>query len=185
MAIDMVLATDMSKHMGLLADLKTMVETKKVAAAYELKLDNYAERIQVLQNLVHCADLSNPTKPRNFYNQWTNRITEEFFCQGDREKKLDMAISPMCERPENEAQLKETVARTQIGFITYVVHPLWETWGDLVSNASKQLCHLEENRDFYQTMYNRCLEDARSEDCSLPTEPHPTDDSDEIKSSQA
>lgn len=42
-----VLATDMSKHMGLLADLKTMVETKKVAAAYELKLDNYAERIQV------------------------------------------------------------------------------------------------------------------------------------------
>ena len=37
----------MSKHMGLLADLKTMVETKKVAAAYELKLDNYAERIQV------------------------------------------------------------------------------------------------------------------------------------------
>lgn len=42
-----VLATDMSKHMGLLADLKTMVETKKVAAAYELKLDNYSERIQV------------------------------------------------------------------------------------------------------------------------------------------
>lgn len=70
--------------------------------------------LQVLQNLVHCADLSNPTKPRNFYNQWTNRITEEFFCQGDREKKLDMAISPMCERPENEAQLKETVARTQV-----------------------------------------------------------------------
>lgn len=33
--------------MTLLADLKTMVETKKVAAAYELKLDNYAERIQV------------------------------------------------------------------------------------------------------------------------------------------
>lgn len=37
----------MSKHMSLLADLKTMVETKKVAAAYELKLDNYSERIQV------------------------------------------------------------------------------------------------------------------------------------------
>ncbi|KAF6032500.1 dnc [Bugula neritina] len=63
MAIDMVLSTDMSKHMGLLAELKTMVETKKVAAAYELKLDNYAERIQVLQNLVHCADLGNPAKP--------------------------------------------------------------------------------------------------------------------------
>lgn len=31
MVIDMVLSTDMSKHMTLLADLKTMVETKKVA----------------------------------------------------------------------------------------------------------------------------------------------------------
>ena len=31
MVIDMVLSTDMSKHMSLLADLKTMVETKKVA----------------------------------------------------------------------------------------------------------------------------------------------------------
>jgi len=29
MVIDMVLATDMSKHMQLLADLKTMVESKK------------------------------------------------------------------------------------------------------------------------------------------------------------
>jgi len=48
----------MSKHMGLLAELKTMVETKKVAAAYELKLDNYAERIQVgLQHHQHSTRL--------------------------------------------------------------------------------------------------------------------------------
>ena len=36
MTIDMVLATDMSKHMSLLADLKTMVETKKVAGSGEI-----------------------------------------------------------------------------------------------------------------------------------------------------
>lgn len=47
MAIDMVLATDMSKHMSLLADLKTMVETKKVAGSGVLLLDNYTDRIQV------------------------------------------------------------------------------------------------------------------------------------------
>jgi hypothetical protein len=34
MVIDMVLSTDMSKHMTLLADLKTMVETKKVAGEF-------------------------------------------------------------------------------------------------------------------------------------------------------
>ena len=46
-----VLATDMSKHMSLLADLKTMVETKKVAGSGVLLLDNYTDRIQVRQFL--------------------------------------------------------------------------------------------------------------------------------------
>ncbi|XP_032321147.1 cAMP-specific 3',5'-cyclic phosphodiesterase 4C isoform X3 [Camelus ferus] len=47
MVIDIVLATDMSKHMNLLADLKTMVETKKVTSLGVLLLDNYSDRIQV------------------------------------------------------------------------------------------------------------------------------------------
>lgn len=42
-----VLATDMSKHMSLLADLKTMVETKKVTSSGVLMLDHYNDRIQV------------------------------------------------------------------------------------------------------------------------------------------
>lgn len=37
----------MSKHMSLLADLKTMVETKKVTSSGVLLLDNYTDRIQV------------------------------------------------------------------------------------------------------------------------------------------
>lgn len=44
-----VLATDMSKHMSLLAELKTMVETKKVAGTGALVLDNYTDRMQVKQ----------------------------------------------------------------------------------------------------------------------------------------
>ena len=42
-----VLATDMSKHMNYLADMKTMVETKKVTSLGVLLLDNYSDRIQV------------------------------------------------------------------------------------------------------------------------------------------
>jgi len=42
-----VLATDMSKHMGLLAELKTMVETKKVKGPEALQLDNFTDRMQV------------------------------------------------------------------------------------------------------------------------------------------
>lgn len=146
MVIDMVLATDMSKHMSLLADLKTMVETKKVAGSGVLLLDNYTDRIQVLQNMVHCADLSNPTKPLELYRQWCNRIMEEFFQQGDREREGGLDISPMCDR------FNATIEKSQVGFIDYIVHPLWETWADLVHpDAQDILDALEDNRDWYQS----------------------------------
>ncbi|XP_042234465.1 cAMP-specific 3',5'-cyclic phosphodiesterase 4C-like isoform X3 [Homarus americanus] len=147
MVIDMVLATDMSKHMSLLADLKTMVETKKVAGSGVLLLDNYTDRIQVLQNMVHCADLSNPTKPLELYKNWVSSIMEEFFQQGDRERDQGMDISPMCDRHS------ATIEKSQVGFIDYIVHPLWETWADLVHpDAQDILDTLEHNRDWYQRM---------------------------------
>uniref|UniRef100_A0A9J8AJK4 Phosphodiesterase n=1 Tax=Cyprinus carpio carpio TaxID=630221 RepID=A0A9J8AJK4_CYPCA len=141
-----VLATDMSKHMNLLADLKTMVETKKVTSSGVLLLDNYSDRIQVLQNMVHCADLSNPTKPLQLYRQWTDRIMEEFFSQGDRERERGMEISPMCDKHN------ASVEKSQVGFIDYIVHPLWETWADLVHpDAQDILDTLEDNREWYQS----------------------------------
>ncbi|XP_063988767.1 3',5'-cyclic-AMP phosphodiesterase isoform X3 [Diachasmimorpha longicaudata] len=146
MVIDMVLSTDMSKHMSLLADLKTMVETKKVAGSGVLLLDNYTDRIQVLENLVHCADLSNPTKPLVLYRKWVKLLMEEFFLQGDREREQNMDISPMCDRHS------ATIEKSQVGFIDYIVHPLWETWADLVHpDAQEILDTLEENRDWYQS----------------------------------
>lgn len=48
-----VLATDMSKHMNFLADMKTMVETKKVTSLGVLLLDNYSDRIQVRTSPPH------------------------------------------------------------------------------------------------------------------------------------
>ena len=40
-----------------------------------------------------------------------------------------------------------------MGFIDYIVHPLWETWADLVHpDAQDILDTLEENRDWYQSM---------------------------------
>ncbi|XP_060529268.1 cAMP-specific 3',5'-cyclic phosphodiesterase isoform X6 [Cylas formicarius] len=146
MVIDMVLSTDMSKHMSLLADLKTMVETKKVAGSGVLLLDNYTDRIQVLENLVHCADLSNPTKPLPLYRRWVALLMEEFFRQGDKEREANMDISPMCDRHS------ATIEKSQVGFIDYIVHPLWETWADLVHpDAQDILDTLEENRDWYQS----------------------------------
>merc|ERR1719220_669752 len=147
MVIDMVLATDMSKHMSLLADLKTMVETKKVACSGVLLLDNFPDRIQVLQNLIHCCDLSNPTKPLPLYTEWVDRLMEESFNQGDKERQQGLEISPLCDRNT------VNVAKCQVSFISYIVHPLWETVAELVfPDAQHILAILEENRAHYDAI---------------------------------
>ncbi|XP_078657186.1 3',5'-cyclic-AMP phosphodiesterase 4C-like isoform X38 [Branchiostoma floridae x Branchiostoma belcheri] len=165
MVIDMVLATDMSKHMSLLADLKTMVETKKVAGSGVLLLDNYTDRIQVLQNMVHCADLGNPTKPLELYRQWLDKLMDEFYHQGDRERNKQLEISAMCDRHN------ASVEKSQVGFIDFIVHPLWETWADLVHpDAQSILDQLEENRDWFASQ--------------IPMSPSPGPDSKEKNGSQ-
>lgn len=155
--IDMVLATDMSKHMSLLADLKTMVEAKKVAGNNVIVLDKYNDKIQVLQSMIHLADLSNPTKPIELYQQWNQRIMEEYWRQGDKEKELGLEISPMCDRGN------VTIEKSQVGFIDYIVHPLYETWADLVyPDAQNILDQLEENREWYQSRIPEEPETART-----------------------
>ena len=63
----------------------------------------------MLQNMIHCADLSNPTKPLSLYRQWTDRIMQEFFEQGDIERELGLDISPMCDRHT------ATIEKSQVG----------------------------------------------------------------------
>ncbi len=48
--------------------------------------------------MLHCSDLSNPTKPLNIYQKWTDRVMNEFFQQGDRELSEGLEVSPMCDR---------------------------------------------------------------------------------------
>uniref|UniRef100_A0A673LGP7 Phosphodiesterase 4C, cAMP-specific b n=1 Tax=Sinocyclocheilus rhinocerous TaxID=307959 RepID=A0A673LGP7_9TELE len=87
----------------------TMVETKKVTSLGStifwlfssictiVKIIHSFLR-KVLQNMVHCADLSNPTKPLELYREWTDRIMVELFRQGDRERDKGIEISPMCDK---------------------------------------------------------------------------------------
>lgn len=59
--------------------------------------------------MVHCADLSNPTKPLHLYRQWTDRIMEEFFRQGDRERERGMEISPMCDKHNASVEKSQVI----------------------------------------------------------------------------
>jgi cAMP-specific phosphodiesterase 4 len=112
----------------------------------------------VLQSVIHLADLSNPTKPLELYQAWNERILSEYWQQGDRERNTGLDISPMCDRFNvtlEKSQVCPACAHprshtVQVGFIDYIVHPLYETWADLVyPEAQTILDQLETNRDWY------------------------------------
>ena len=63
--------------------------------------------------MVHCADLSGPTKPLHLYRRWCDRIMEEFFQQGDKEREAGLEISPMCDR--NNATIEKSQVRNNHG----------------------------------------------------------------------
>ncbi|KRY46260.1 putative 3',5'-cyclic phosphodiesterase pde-4 [Trichinella britovi] len=110
----------MSKHMSLLADLKTMVETKKVSGPGVPSLEKYSDRIQ-----------------------WIDRLLEEYWKHSDRERELGLEISPMCDRRNVSRE------KSQVGFIDYIVHPLMEMWADSTyPEGQSVLDQLEENRDW-------------------------------------
>lgn len=79
---------------------------------------------QVLQNMVHCADLSNPTKPLELYKKWLDRLMTEFFRQGDMERAKGIDISPMCDK------LTATVEKSQVikshSLFIMILLELWE-----------------------------------------------------------
>ena len=62
--------------------------------------------------MVHCADLSNPTKPLDIYRRWVSLIMEEFFQQGDREREQGLDVSPMCDR--QNATIEKSQVRSQL-----------------------------------------------------------------------
>jgi cAMP-specific phosphodiesterase 4 len=125
-AVRLVLATDITREVNNLAALRTLVETSKVSKDGVLLLNNYADRIQVLECLLHCADVSNPARPSALSIQWTDCIVEEFYCQGDEERRLGLPVSPMMDRHN------PSVEKSQVAFIEVICYPLWESWAELV-----------------------------------------------------
>ena len=39
--------------------------------------------------MIHCSDLSNPTKPLVLYVEWVDRLMKEFWLQGDKVENID------------------------------------------------------------------------------------------------
>lgn len=120
--IDVVLATDMSGHFVQHKNMKNLLLTP----------DNI-DKTKALALTVHCADISHPSKEWKLHERWTATLIEEFFEQGDREEKLGLPISPLCDRKNT------LVAESQIGFIDFIVEPSMQLLGDVLDAIMEKI----------------------------------------------
>ncbi|KAK2491537.1 hypothetical protein MC885_002385 [Smutsia gigantea] len=127
----LILATDISRQNEYLSLFRSHLDRG------DLHLEDTRNRHLVLQMALKCADICNPCRTWELSKQWSEKVTEEFFHQGkshlmkikyvmfftgDIEKKYHLGVSPLCDRQT------ESIANIQIGFMTYLVEPLFTEW---------------------------------------------------------
>lgn len=113
--IRLILATDMAHHFKLVKQLQEILD------AGGLNLADGEHRVLMMQMLLKVADISNVSRPFETADKWCDVLCEEFFRQGDNEKKQGIELtSPLNDR-ENSNKPK-----SQIGFYNFICIPLYQ-----------------------------------------------------------
>ncbi|KAJ3290854.1 High affinity cAMP-specific 3',5'-cyclic phosphodiesterase 7A [Borealophlyctis nickersoniae] len=140
--INMVVATDMAQHFQYINKLKGKI------AASALKLEEAGDRALLLEMAIKCGDLNNPVKPQEQSVKWAMRVMDEFFKQGDRERKMGMPVSKFMDRYDTN------IPKCQIGFMDILVVPLFGAWSECVHTEFTNFCmeNIAVNRAYWQAM---------------------------------
>ena len=122
--IDLILATDMSNHAKICSLMKNFIQNKNNNNYNHnyIKKNNYnmIEQQEVMNFLIHTADISHCSKDFNISFKWTNLLNEEFWREGDEEKEKKIQVGFLCDRNNSD------VPNNQIGFIKTIILPTFD-----------------------------------------------------------
>eukprot|EP00929_Paragymnodinium_shiwhaense_P044510 TRINITY_DN22823_c0_g1_i1.p1 TRINITY_DN22823_c0_g1~~TRINITY_DN22823_c0_g1_i1.p1 ORF type:complete len:872 (-),score=174.07 TRINITY_DN22823_c0_g1_i1:101-2716(-) len=127
--IGTILSTDNAHHFDMVKSLQAVFEMKSELCKEQLLLgtdlkDEYTELVlqehaeELANFILHMADVSNPFKSFATSKAWATLVLNEFFLQGDEEKKLGMPVGMLNDRE------KVNVPGSQHGFVNFLVAPL-------------------------------------------------------------
>jgi len=80
---------------------------------------------------LYASDHCNPCKSNIMYFKWMAAEMEEYYQQGDIEKKLGYTVTPFFDRTTCNP------FKYQMGYIEVVVEPLLTTWTDFLQTISQ------------------------------------------------
>ncbi|XP_069963993.1 high affinity cAMP-specific and IBMX-insensitive 3',5'-cyclic phosphodiesterase 8 isoform X2 [Bactrocera oleae] len=123
--IDMILATEMTRHFEHLAKFVSIFgsdeEPKDIVQSEE------ESSILIRRMMIKVADVSNPSRQPSYCIEWARRIAEEYFMQTDEEKAKTLPIvMPMFDR--NTC----SIPKSQIGFIEYIIQDMMHAWDSFI-----------------------------------------------------
>ena len=116
MIIEMILETDMSKHFASVGRFRSI--SRKPGIDFEKQEDKFF----CLAYALKCADVAHSAKSIDIHVKWTERVTSEFFQQGDIERNRGLEISMFCDRESAD------VPKGQITFLSVICKPMYEAW---------------------------------------------------------
>jgi len=140
---ELILATDFGVHMDVLNDFRACMQIRGSTRPDVTTLEG-DEKVLALKMAIKTADLGYLTKGKKNVLTWTDRVLEEFFTQGDTERRLGLPVSFGCDRESVD------LAESQVGFYSFMVKPLYEAM-DLLVPMERQLLNLEDMRSYWQT----------------------------------
>ncbi|XP_064105176.1 uncharacterized protein LOC135214754 isoform X4 [Macrobrachium nipponense] len=121
LVIEAILATDLKRHFEILAEFNAKANEPDAPG---LDWNSETDRLLALQMCIKLADINGPCKALDIHTQWTARIAEEFYEQGDEEEKLGLPISPYMDRTNPQ------LSKLQESFINHLVAPLCNAYGE-------------------------------------------------------
>eukprot|EP00937_MAST-01D_sp_MAST-1D-sp2_P007205 g7205.t1 len=156
--ISCVLATDMVHHFKMVSDVENFTDVnlgKLVSEGLTEDLFNNEKNTHFLLNLfIHASDISNPTKVWDVCAKWSDRVMDEFFAQGDKERERGMQVSPMFDRESvNKFQM-------QVNFIEFVVAPLYGALVNLCPSLYRLGQQMKDNRQLWGQKYVESVQAA-------------------------
>ena len=144
-----VMATDLAKSMNWLTSARLSLvgnnnnEVLTTSAVVDEKkiLEN---KILKMQLVIKCGDVSHPSRPLELHLEWSKRICEEFYSQGDLERARGMKISPLCDRNVPASSYPQG----QLGFINFISKPIFSLLSAVCNSVN------EENKPWLSCMDN-------------------------------
>ncbi|XP_054706537.1 cGMP-inhibited 3',5'-cyclic phosphodiesterase 3A-like [Uloborus diversus] len=121
LVIECILATDLKRHFEILAEFNAKANEDDAPG---IDWMSETDRLLAMEMCIKLSDINGPCKRHDIHVQWTYRIAEEFYEQGDEEADLGLQVSPFMDRKNPQ------LAKLQESFINHLVAPLCNAYGE-------------------------------------------------------